>query len=336
MGVFADHAALYTDKGFRVFPTGKDAGKVPLIRGWQKVGRKAAIALAKQFPDANIGVIDGDKVTRIDIDDPELIDGSIRRFGDTPVKVGTPSGGLHLWYAANGERRRTGLEGQKIDLLGKGGFGVAPPSVNSGVGVYRFLEGGLDDVDLLPLINPGALPPKVYSTYTDGLRTPVSTMRGVLEGQRNNALFSQCLRYLKDGHDPELLAWSATAWNEGFVSPLTETEVQKTVASAVRYQVEGNNWVGGSGVLKTTRAAFDAFGGDADAMCLDACLRFYHGSRAEPFAISPTGMEAGGILPGWGKARYRNTRNRLEGMGRIYCVHRGKGPGNPNLYFLGE
>ena len=336
MGVFADHAALYTDKGFRVFPTGKDAGKVPLIRGWQKVGRKAAIALAKQFPDANIGVIDGDKVTRIDIDDPELIDGSIRRFGDTPVKVGTPSGGLHLWFAANGERRRTGFEGQKIDLLGKGGFGVAPPSVNSGVGVYRFLEGGLDDVDRLPLIRPGALPPKVYSTNTYDPRKPGSGMEGVPEGHRNNALFSQCLRYLKDGGDPELLEWQAAAWNEGFGSPLPEMEVLKTAKSAVQYHLRGNNWIGGNGVLKTTRAEFDAFRGDADAICLFDCLRFNHGFRAEPFAISPTAMEASEVLPGWGKARYRNTRGRLEGMGRIYCVHRGKGPGNPNLYVLTE
>ena len=167
MGIFADNVPLYVERGFRVIPTGKKDGKKPLIGNWQNVGKKAATELAKQFPDANIAVIDGDKVTRIDVDDPELMDGAIQRFGNTPVKVQTPSGGYHLWYAANGERRKVRIDGLKIDVLGKGGYGVAPPSVCPGKGEYRFIEGSLEDTERLPVIRIGSLP--MAESYQDEL-----------------------------------------------------------------------------------------------------------------------------------------------------------------------
>ena len=115
-GLFADHAPVYAAHGLRVFPTGGDDGKRPLIQRWQKVGLGAVPRLIKLFPNANIGVIDGDLITRVDIDDFTLVESAVSRFGDTPTYVLTPSGGIHLWYASNGECRVVGLDGLKIDM----------------------------------------------------------------------------------------------------------------------------------------------------------------------------------------------------------------------------
>jgi hypothetical protein len=158
--VAKDYAAL----GLRVVPTGGEDGKRPLIRKWQNVGLGAVEELADRYPWANIGLIDGDwaGITRVDVDDPALKDSAIERFGDTPVRVGTPSGGDHFYYRANGERRIIGLEGQKIDILGRGGLGIAPPSIHPTKGPYFFKKGGLVDFEHLPTIRAGALPSDAY------------------------------------------------------------------------------------------------------------------------------------------------------------------------------
>src|SRR5438477_230821 len=70
-------------------------------------GRPSLATLARwseRWPGCNVGIVTGHRVTVIDIDDAGLIDEMIRRFGATPLQVGTPSGGLHLYYASSGER----------------------------------------------------------------------------------------------------------------------------------------------------------------------------------------------------------------------------------------
>ena len=68
----------------------------------------------------------------------------IERFGDTPLKTRTPSGGCHLWYRHNGEPG--GLSPHiPVQLKAAGGFVVVPPSVRpSGPHadrLYEFVEG---------------------------------------------------------------------------------------------------------------------------------------------------------------------------------------------------
>jgi hypothetical protein len=322
MHVFADNAPHYVEVGFRVFPTGGDDGKKPLIQHWPRVGKRASVALAEKFPNANLGIIDGDIVTRIDVDDPSLTAEALERFGDTPIKVGTPSGGCHLWYRASGERRVIKLEGEEVDVLGWGGFGNAPPSVNPNGGAYKFLEGTLADVPRLPRIKAGALP-QGFAADDPG---------AFAVGQRNKALFAWCLRDLKNGHDPDTLWIRAAMWNEGLDIPLVEAEVAKTAASAARYHVEGRNWIRGSGILQVTRSDFETFNGDADSLYLFAVLKFSHGSRVEPFAIVADAMAVADTIPGWGAKRYQGATKRLLGAGKLLLVKRGHGRGNPHLY----
>ena len=325
MNIFADHAPRYAEAGFRCFPTGGPDGKKPLIKNWQKVGRRAAPELADKFPDANLGVLDGDRVTKVDIDDPALIDGAIERFGDTPIKVETPSGGFHLWYRANGELRQTILDGEKIDILGSRGFSNAPPSVNPKRGrAYRFIEGTLADVQYLRPIKADALPGKDYE----------ATPETVSEGRRNKALFGYCMKELADGWEPGLIPGRASVWNESLNEPLPDAEVLKTAASAIKYHAEGKNWIGGNGVVKLPKTEFDAFEGDADAFWLLAVLQFNHGSRRRPFALVATAMREAEVIPGWGHSKYEAKTKRLLDMGKLRLVKQGGGNAGPNLYAL--
>ena len=325
MPIFGDNAPAYMEAGFRVFPTGGPDGKRPLIRGWNKVGERACLALREQFPDANVGMLDDGIVTRIDIDDQLLIDMAIERFGDTPIKVETPSGGLHLWFRGSGERRRLGIDGLKIDVLGLGGYGNAPPSRNPQRGSYRFVEGSLDDVHRLRRIRRGSLSPQADE------EGPSAEPR-----YRNITLFRKCLRDLKDGHDPEIVPCRAQVWNEGLDEPLPEPEVCKTAKSAIRYHMQGNNWIGGEGTFQLPKAEFETFEGDSDCLYLYALLQFNHGSRAEPFAIASRNMAQARIIPGWGHKRYEEATKRLIGVEKLVRVRNGGGRGNPNLYVFAD
>ena len=105
---FGNAALSLNQHGLAVIPLGGSDGKKPLLAWgtWRhRPGSKFLTELIQRYADANVGVVTQlSGVTVVDIDDPKLIDPMIRRFGDTPLKIGTPSGGVHLWYRMNGER----------------------------------------------------------------------------------------------------------------------------------------------------------------------------------------------------------------------------------------
>ena len=94
----------------------------------------------------------------VDIADQRVLEDAISRYGDTPLVVRTASGKFHAYYRHNNERRVIRPWGRdlKIDLLGQGGFVVAPASELAGVR-YTIIAGRLDDLDQLPVIRH--LPP---------------------------------------------------------------------------------------------------------------------------------------------------------------------------------
>ena len=295
VGPFGLMARAYAERSLRVFPTGGPDGKKPLIRNWPRVGLRAVLQLSIKFPAANIGVIDGLRggVTRIDIDDPALVDNAIRRFGDSPIKVGTPGGGLHLWYTANGERRVIGLDGEKIDVLGSGGFGVAPPSVSPGRGEYCFIEGGLDDLDRLKPIRPGSLPPKVYSDHRAHYPRPLRSSspcdseknhaseilrdEKVGQGQRELFLFGEARRIALrcatfDELMLELRALNAISCDP----PLPDSEVVYKARRVWRLKEQGRCYSPGAGKSYAHITGHEIDNLNSDALYLLASLKRWH------------------------------------------------------------
>ena len=95
------------------------------------------------------------RLTVLDVDRPRrarVLAAALDQHGRTPIVVRTGSGNRQAWYRHNGEERLIRPEPDKpIDILG-GGFVVGPPSHGTKSN-YQFIEGGLDDLDRLAILN---------------------------------------------------------------------------------------------------------------------------------------------------------------------------------------
>lgn len=111
-----------------------------------------------------------------DCDDPQKSELVVEKCGDTPHKVRTPGGGLHLGYrlrASVALKNRVKVKGLDIDIRTTGGIEVIPPS-RTEKGAYQWLGEGLKPISEIPFGNvawtrepkrkprpatPGDLPP---------------------------------------------------------------------------------------------------------------------------------------------------------------------------------
>jgi hypothetical protein len=67
----------------------------------------AAWAASARYSGAEVGLLTGRgqfPITVVDVDDVNEVDGIVALLGPTPLVVGTPSGGRHLYYRYSGER----------------------------------------------------------------------------------------------------------------------------------------------------------------------------------------------------------------------------------------
>ena len=140
-------ALWYAHLGLRVFPLQPHA-KVPRPGSH---GCKDATTDIEQIqawwqaePDANIGIATGYVVDVIDIDGPAGVASWAHLEGLPPLlgQVSTPrAGGVHLYVpATNGKRGNAARIADGIDYRGRGGYVVAPPSVNGNGKRYRWLR----------------------------------------------------------------------------------------------------------------------------------------------------------------------------------------------------
>ena len=331
MGVFSEHAAEYAAQGLRVFPvnvTGDESGwqKKPCIKNWRKAATSRPANFAERFPDAAIGILNDNAVTVVDLDEPGLIDWAIERFGDTPIIIETPRGGHHLWYNHNGERRQTGIEGRKVDILGSGGYAVAPPSQRPDSRSWGFLRGSSADIVNLPKIPKSALPNSSLS------EADTAVGEGVEIG-RNSTLFKALIAEANRFETETELYYQAAALNEiKFAVPLADLEVSKIAHSVWGYKAKGELWTGGEARAQITASELDDLEGNSDAAFLLMKLRAAHGFRdGKSFALS----RAFAVSLGWTFPRYRKARSFLAERLFIHEIHPGgRGPNDPPRYSL--
>jgi hypothetical protein len=349
--IFAKAGPEYAAHGLAVFPTGGDNGKRPLIKNYLKAQPSWAERLAekRRFATANIGLVCGQPggVTIVDVDDRSLVEQAIKRFGETPVKSVTPSGGIHLWYTSNGERRKIRLDGTKIDILGSGGIAIAPPSKKpANGGRYAFIDGGTENFDDLPTIAPGALPDAANGAppQIDPRRVAPNSpeWRALSDGGgRNGAMFRQALRVVRGrgdmtSHD---LAAELGAFNT-FANPLPFAEVFGIASSALICERDGRNWCGQEARAVFTATEIADLIDKPDVLALLGFLRAHHGTREASFALSPRALRQSGRLS-WSEMRIRKARDALIKYGPLAPVRIGKGgrsadtgEGYPNRYRL--
>lgn len=338
-GPFASAALDLARLGLAVIPVGGPDGKKPLVRwqGRKALGRPALAKLAERHGEANVGILCGlSRLTIVDIDDITAADRMIARCGSTPLVTETPSGGLHFWYRCAGEKcADLRGEGLAVDVKAEGGFIVVPPSVrpagpHAGK-IYRFVQGGWDDLARLPTVTPGSLRLAEFC-----LTAPRSSNRaGVAKGCRNNALFKNLLRHARGCDSFELLLDVAHGINENNSPPLDKSEVERVVQSVWEYESTGSNWSGKEARAVITASELSILIENPDALALRTLLQVQHGCRVAPFAVSPVALAREQYVPGWGSRRYAATRQWLVDRGFLRVIHQGgSGPGDAWLFRL--
>jgi hypothetical protein len=342
-------ARLYADLGARVFPI-RPGTKAPALKGWQRCATRNPAAIAtwwNRWPAAGIGWPMGPHAGVFDLDvDRDQGEASLvaleTTYGtlptDTPCQITGSGDGRQILFSWPHGRTIKNSESKlapKIDVRGDGGYIVLPPSPHPSGGCYRWVPGcepweipfAPAPQWLLDLLDP----PKGQTAAT------VTPLRAVREGVRNRTLFSLCLRQARVCDTKDDLLDVALTINADFIPPLPEQEVRWTVDSAWSYQITGRNQVGRGSYVHTSKndlRAFMAKPNWLDAMALDLMLRLEHGARSEPFAVVPPAIAQANLLPGLGWRRIWAARSACVAMGRLILVHKGGGPGNPNLYRL--
>lgn len=310
---FAQAAPLYAAMGLTPIPV--DGDKKPLVCNWEKFWPGTHSQMVERFADANVACLSGRTpfpLTVVDIDDPTDADWCEETFGDTSVRVRTPKGGQHWYFRGNGETRSIRFaEGREVDLLGKGGYQVMPPS-RTELGDYTFIEDDFGSLSDLP-------------TICGEVRRNVGSM---VEGDgRNKELFQQLLRAAPNAETFEELVFIGEAYNEQFREPLPAREVRWAAKNPWRYKVEGRLMLPGSEAkVQLSSRELDAFWnngrGDKGALWLYVALRrskWSYGTR--PFVL-PT--EYGRKVAGFGcKRTYRRARDFLFRSGLLIQVQAG-------------
>lgn len=327
---FATAALVLWGYGLAPVPLGGDDGKVPLVlyRNWKRSpGRQFLERLAGEHLTANVGVLTGlSGLTVVDVDDPELVDGMLSRFGDTPLMTGTPSGGAHLWYRSTGERCRVRLDSLKVDIRGLGGMVVVPPSIRpTGQHAgkpYTFVKGSWGDLARLPTVKPA----ERAAQHVEGT---------VYEGVRGVSLFRFLMHQVRACDTPDDLVDVGRTFNATCIPPLPDAEVVRTARSVWNYEAEGRNWLSGPARTTFTVNDIDRLVANTDAFALLAKLNVTHGARWAPFALDARAMHRDKVIPGWSRNRYMAATKWLVESGDLVRVHQGgKRRSDPSFYAL--
>lgn len=338
--IYRQAVLKYAAAGIIIFPIDRLHGKKPAIKRPHTVGSNAMWELADKFPNANVGLYCGRKnglvIVDIDTVDSDVLDFAIERFGETPVIVTTGSGKHHLYYRSSGERRAIRpFDDLPIDILGNGGYVVAPPSRLPSGGLYRFTAGGISDLAHLPTIKPGAL--DIAQSARTAVTRPTIRIAPVVEavndndripeGKRNDWLFGLALREVKNCRTkPALMARLRDA-NQSCDPPLPDSEVETICEVAFRYEAEGRNWVGQEARARITKSEFERLRDDPVALALLVMLRLIHGHRhGNEFVLA---NETAKSL-GWSLPRFRAAKARLITEGFLKLTNAGgrRGPGD--------
>ena len=243
---FLDAAIEYASKGMAVFPI-KPRGKEPLTRHGVKDATTNFNTIEKwwtKHPNANIGIACGlvsGGLLVIDLDEKENgISGSDslhnweRDNGELPetVRSITGKGGAHLLYRIDHiEKNKVNLlEG--VDIRSDDGYIVAPPSVHPNGRSYEWeydpeeYEIARADETVMKLLAVGKKPEA--DTFVMPDKIP--------DGKRNVTIHKLACSLQSKGLPDGVILSTCIASNKAMCNPpLDDVEVEKIVASALRY-----------------------------------------------------------------------------------------------------
>jgi hypothetical protein len=220
-------ALTYAVRGWKVLPV---RGKRPLTRHGVNDATTDASVIEGWFTvwrDAGVAIRTGDGVVVVDIDPRHGGHTTLamlqEEYGELPptATVTTGSGGRHFYFIGDA---RCGVLGRGVDLKGRGGCVVAPPSP----GYEWECEGPLADLPAWVLISRKAPTPKI----------PDELPERIERGDRNRTLFAFARRMRAWGSGVAGIEAALLAINrEQCAPPLPEREVRRIARSAASYEV---------------------------------------------------------------------------------------------------
>jgi putative DNA primase/helicase len=239
----SDEVLAALGRGWSVFPCVPRA-KVPasqhgVLDACCDAGR--ILAYWERVPTANIGLATGKSglvVVDVDVKDDaggmeswrELLAQCGREIGDTPT-VETPTGGLHVYYLANGAQiaPSVGKLGKGLDVRAGESYVLAAGSIHPNGGEYHWAMGARpEDVPIL------AFPPVLAERLHNGHHAePV--IGPIEKGRRNDALFSLAGTMRRRAFSVEAIEAALRVENARCSPPLPDDEIRKIAASSGRY-----------------------------------------------------------------------------------------------------
>jgi hypothetical protein len=242
-----DWALVYGRAHWSVLPI-RPRGKVPLTSQGVKDATSDLDLIAswwKQWPAANIGLAVPDGFVVVDIDSKEARDVLKAAGHDLPkTSWARTKKGWHLWYSTGGvtARNRVGVF-PGVDLRGKNGYVVVPPSIHPSGHVYWWgapLERHrITDAPQWVLQDRPPRDDRCSGPSASFLERPNSTptdwltrlAQPVHEGRRNQAL-AEVAGFLFRRFQAEEAEHLARAWaDRNLIPPLPAAEVERTIDS---------------------------------------------------------------------------------------------------------
>jgi hypothetical protein len=345
--VFEVWQPRYAARGIPTFPVrfivnGDKIDKRPAVKGYMKIGLGYSTRLTRNFGEADgigfaLGTRSGLAVVDVDTADEKVVADVLARHGPSPLIARTPSGGHHIFYRHAGHQRRRVRDpywrarGAPVDLLANG-FAVAPPSL-SPKGIYRFVQGDLDDLERLPILSTGEVDQRAIERIGNGAperrRSPLRDMRE--HDGRNDALFMAIGPVARNIHRAsgtcEQLLEIAREHNAQCAQPMEDGEVSKIVDSVWNMTREGRNFIGVPDLVCLREEHLEIE--DPYALKLLAFLRMKQGPHAQFWCTNALAERFG-----WDRERLSRSRRLLIELGYLKPV-RQAGRGHPALYRWG-
>ncbi len=197
----------------------------------------------RRFPNANIGIVTGEKSGLVVADsDPrhggdETLAGWEREHGalSGTVEVCTGGGGRHLYFVHPGAFVKSRTVALGIDIKADGGYVVAPPSLHASGQRYVWeLASHPDDMALAP--PPEWLLAKLMSPPTECESAPEGEDAIIRDGARNTTLTSLAGAMRRVGMEPEEIQAALLEVNRRRCRPpLPKVEVSRIAHSVGRY-----------------------------------------------------------------------------------------------------
>jgi hypothetical protein len=353
ISAFAVAAKTYRKYGVVAISVRPDESRAPCLR-FATLKRPLADAtidkMAARFPDAATALVCGPSgLTVVDIDildaanDNRIAGMIVARFGDTPLIIESPKGGLHLYFRSTGESNgdlRAGPLAIDGDVRGDGGLITVPPTIRK-FGPYRgrpyrILRGELADLRRLPPVKPGVLDflrrkrPDPQSTR----QVPAieASRRREVAAYPEDRLFRHLQKYMYRIDLDGLIAIGREFVSDHGLD-IPAGKVISTAGRVHKFAREHPGWTGGPGQTGLANDLLRNLIDESDALALLVMLVMTFRGRQDVFPISAKAMAAAGSIREWGPKRYRAATRTLLSLGALEVAHTGgKQPGDVSLY----